>query len=152
MRWVGVLAKVPLILVLGLSLVDGSARGQDNQDREARIHQKMERLRALVQQRQQEGANLQPVGELMQGFPALMDQQKFLEAEALVDRALELVNKLAPAAQAAGPPPSLQGKMHCLQGQVQKWQEEGKDLQPIGEIMQDISRSSSSNSSPRPSA
>ncbi len=138
LRWVRILAKVTLILVLGLLLVEGSALGQDNQDREARIHQKMERLRALVQQRQQEGANLQPVGELMQGFPALMDQQKFVEAEALVDRALELINKLAPAAQAAGPPASLQGKMQCLQGQVQKWQQEGKNLQPIGEIMQDF--------------
>ena len=55
-RWVGVLAKVALILVLGIPVVEGSALGQDNQDREARIHQKMDRLRALVQQRQQEGA------------------------------------------------------------------------------------------------
>ena len=65
LRWVGILAKVTLIFVLGLLLVERSAQGQDNQDREARIHQKMERLRALVEQRQQEGINIQPVGELM---------------------------------------------------------------------------------------
>jgi Tol biopolymer transport system component len=138
LRWVGVLAKVMSILVLGLLLVAGNARGQDKQDREARIHQKTERLRALVQQQQQQGANIQPVGELMQAFPLLMDQQKFVEAEALVDRALELVNKLFPPAQAADPPPSLQRKRQCLEGQVHKWEQEGKDLQPIGEIMRDF--------------
>src|SRR5207302_1769275 len=71
-------------------------------------------------------------------FPALMDQQKFVEAEELVDRALVLVNKLAPPAQAAGPPPSLQRKRQCLEVQVHKWEQEGKDLQPIGQIMQDF--------------
>ena len=136
--WVGVLAKVSLILVVGLPVVVGSAAGQDNQDRVAGIHQKMERLQALVQQRQQEGANLQPVGELMQGFEALMQQKKFSEAEALIDRALQLVNKLGAPAQAAGPPASLQRKRQCLEGQVEKWQQRGKDLQPIGEIMRDF--------------
>src|SRR6266478_1788040 len=136
--WVGVLAKVTLILVLGIPVAEGSGLVQENQDREARIHQKMDRLRALVQQRQQEGVNIQPVGELMQAFPVLMDQQRFAEAEALVDRALELVNKLAPPAQAAGPPPSLQRKRQCLEVQVHKWEQEGKDLQPIGQIMQDF--------------
>src|SRR6476619_7047698 len=102
LRWVAILVKVLLIVVLGLPVVEGSARGQDTQDREARIHQKMERLRAQVQQRQQEGVDIRPVGELMQSFPSLMDQQKFVEAEAPVDRALELVNKLTPPVQAAG--------------------------------------------------
>src|SRR6266446_9807614 len=110
LKWAGILVKVTLILVPGIPFVEGSAQVQDTQNREARIHQKMDRLRALVQQRQQEGVNIQPVGELMRGFPALMDQQKFVEAEALVDRALEVVNKLAPPAQAAGPPPSLRRK------------------------------------------
>jgi tetratricopeptide (TPR) repeat protein len=104
----------------------------------------MERLQALVQQRQQEGADVQPVGELMQGLPPLMEQQKFAEAEALLDRALELANKLGSPAQTGvppaptGPPPALQRKMQCLEKQVQKWQQQGKDPQPIGEMMQDF--------------
>ena len=136
-RWIGLIATPLVILVLGFALTPGRAAGQGDQDRETRIHQKMERLQALVQQRQQEGADLQPVGELMQGLPPLMEQQKFAEAEALLDRALELANKLGPPAP-TGPPPSLRRKMECLQRQVQKWQEEGKDPQPIGEIMQDL--------------
>ena len=48
LRWAAILVKVLLIVVLGLPVLEGSARGQDSQDREARIHQKMDRLRALV--------------------------------------------------------------------------------------------------------
>ena len=102
------------------------------------LQEKMHQLQALVERLQQQGGDLQPlqpVGELMQGFQPLMQQKKFSEAEALVDRALELVKKLGPA-QTGGPPASLQRKRQCLEGQVQKWQREGKDLQPIGEIMQ----------------
>ena len=76
-----------------------------------------------------------------------MEQQKFAEAERVVDRALKVAGGTCPdqststpgaAAPQAGPPPSLQRKMQCLQAQVQKWQEEGKDPQPIGEILQDF--------------
>ncbi|MCI0421201.1 MAG: hypothetical protein L0312_18575, partial [Acidobacteria bacterium] len=135
--WIRRIAATLMIVCLGLSVQGANLAGQGDQGRETRIHQKMERLQSLVQQRQQEGVNLQPVGELMQGFPGLMEQQKFVEAEALLDRALELVNKLGSPAQ-TGPPPSLQRKMQCLQAQVQKWQQEGKNPQPIGDIMQDF--------------
>lgn len=60
----------------------------------------MHRLQALVEKRQQEGADLQPIGELMQGFEPLMRQKKFSEAEALVDQALKLLGESAPADQA----------------------------------------------------
>jgi hypothetical protein len=53
----------------------------------------MQRLQALAAQRQQAGADMQPVSELMQGFEPLLQQQKFAEAEALVDRALKLLGE-----------------------------------------------------------
>jgi Tol biopolymer transport system component len=66
----------------------------------ASLQAKMERLHALLAQRQQEGTDMQPVSDLMQGFEPLMQQQKFTEAEALLDRALERVGESAPAKQA----------------------------------------------------
>ena len=57
------------------------------------LQEKMQRLQALVNQREQAGANLQAVGELMQGFESLMQQKKFSEAEALVDRAFMLLGE-----------------------------------------------------------
>src|SRR5262249_54401884 len=53
------------------------------------LQQKMQGLQALVQQLQQQGVDLQPVGDIMQGFQPLMEQQKYTEAEALLDRALK---------------------------------------------------------------
>ena len=46
---------------------------------------------------------MQPVGELMQGFEPLMQQRKFSEAEALVDRAFKLLGEPAPAAPSPAP-------------------------------------------------
>ena|GEM_PF-222589 len=40
--------------------------------------------------------------------------------------------------QGEPPPPSLQEKMQKLQAGVQKWQQEGRDLSPVGRIMQDF--------------
>ena len=57
------------------------------------LQEKMQRLHALVERKQGEGADLQPVGELMQGFESLMQQKKFSEAEALVDRAFSLLGE-----------------------------------------------------------
>ena len=57
------------------------------------LQQKMSRLHDLVEKRQEEGADLQSVGELMQGFEPLVQQQKFSEAEALVNRALKLLGE-----------------------------------------------------------
>ena len=98
-----------VILSLSVCVSEATLAGQGDQDQETRIHQKLERLQSLVQQRQQEGINLQPVGELMQGFEPLMQQGKVTEAEALLDRALKLANELPePSTQQAGPPAWLQ--------------------------------------------
>jgi hypothetical protein len=55
------------------------------------LHAKMERLQALIKQRQQQCADLQSAVKLMQGFEPLVEQRKFHEAEALLDRALKLL-------------------------------------------------------------
>jgi len=134
---IGFTVTVLVILGLGFVVSAGSAAGQGNQDQASRIQQKIERLHGLVQQRQKEGADLQPVGELMQDFEPLMQQQKFAEAEALLDRALELVNKLG-SPTPTGPPPSLRVKMQRLQALFERKQQAGADLQPVGELMQDF--------------
>src|SRR6266487_330720 len=61
------------------------------------LQEKMRQLQALVEKRQQEGADLQPIGDLMQGLQPLIQEQKFGEAEALVDRALNLAAGLKPS-------------------------------------------------------
>jgi hypothetical protein len=76
------------------------------------LQEKMHQLQALVEKLQQQGTDLQPVGDLMQGFQPLIQQQKFTEAESLLDRALKRANELAPPSpQQAGPPPWLQETM-----------------------------------------
>ena len=54
----------------------------------------MHQLQALVEKLKQQGIDLQPVGDLMQSFQPLVQQQKFTEAEALIDRALKLAREL----------------------------------------------------------
>src|SRR6266852_2986752 len=72
------------------------------------LQEKMHQLQALVEKRQQEGADLQPIGDLMQGLQPLMQEQKFGEAEALVDRALNLAAGLKPS---RGPTPPEQSAL-----------------------------------------
>jgi len=62
------------------------------------LQEKMQQLQGLVAKRQQEGADILSIGELMQGLGPLMQQQKFGEAEALVDRALILAGESSPSA------------------------------------------------------
>jgi hypothetical protein len=69
------------------------------------LQAKMQRLHALFERRKQEGADLQPVEDAMHDFHPLMDQQKYAEAEALVDRALKLLGD-SPRPQAPPVPAS----------------------------------------------
>jgi len=57
------------------------------------LQAKMARLWTLAQQRQQEGADMQPVVAITEGVQPLLQQQKYSEAEALVDRALKLLGE-----------------------------------------------------------
>lgn len=70
--------------------------------------EKMGRLQALVARQQQEGADLPPVGDLMQGFQPLVQEQKVGEAEALIDRALKLAGELKPSTGRTAPEQSSQ--------------------------------------------
>jgi hypothetical protein len=72
------------------------------------LQQKMDRLQALVQQLQQQGVDLQPVGEIMQSFQPLMEQQKYNEAEVLLDRALKRAGELAASKPTTPLPPPQQ--------------------------------------------
>lgn len=87
------------ILIFSLTVFRDVAAGQKpTGDVPGSLQEKMRQLQALVEKRQQEGVDLQPVGELMQGFQPLIQEQKFAEAEALIDRALKLAGELKPPA------------------------------------------------------
>src|SRR5438874_1998895 len=99
-----------LTLVLAVGTVYCAATSRDaspnsvNQDSSAQsnvpqsLQEKMHRLETLVHQLQEQNVDMQPVGELMQGYQSLVQQKKFTEAEALLDRALKMAGDLAPAA------------------------------------------------------
>src|SRR5216684_3008898 len=111
----------------------GNAQGAMPQS----LQEKMQRLRALVERLQRQDVDLQPVGDVMQDFQPLVQEQKFSEAEALVDRAFKIAEELASsAARQTGPPRSLQQKMRTLQALVEKRQQAGGDMKPIGDVMQ----------------
>lgn len=108
------LVRFGLIAALMLSCAGFSNASAQDTQRQARgsvpqsLQEKMGRLQALVAQQQQEGADLQPVGDLMQGFQPLVQEQKFGEAEALVDRALKLAGELKPSTGRTAPEQSSQ--------------------------------------------
>jgi hypothetical protein len=63
------------------------------------LRDKMARLRALAGQRRQEGVDITSVAEVADGVQPLIEQQKFSEAEALVDRALAMLSQSGGAGQ-----------------------------------------------------
>jgi hypothetical protein len=65
----------------------------------ASLQQKMNQLHAAVEKWQEEGRDLSPVWQIMRDFQLLMQQRKFTEAEALVDRALKLLGEATPEGQ-----------------------------------------------------
>ena len=79
------------------------------------LQEKMKRLQTLANQREQAGGDIEPIAEIAQGVGRLIDQKKYSEAEALVDRALKLlVESPAPAAApptAAAPPVAMPKKL-----------------------------------------
>jgi len=106
-RWKGFIVRNLVILALGYVVSIVGAAGQKSQAQEtptqavppASLQEKFERLQALVQDKQDEEANLRPTMQVMQGFGPLMQEHKFSEAEALVDQALKLAAEAAPADQ-----------------------------------------------------
>ena len=132
---------LPILLAL-IPITSQTTYAQDTQHQTAipqSIQEKMQRLHAMVEQLQQQNVDLQPVGDVMQGFQPLVQEQKFSEAEALVDRALKIAAELAShVAPQTGPPLSLQQKMQRLQGLVNQREQAAGDMQPIGYLMQDF--------------
>ena len=61
------------------------------------LQEKRFRLQALAEKIQQRGGNFETVGEIMQGLQPLIQQHKFVEAEALLDRAIQVASGLLPA-------------------------------------------------------
>lgn len=57
----------------------------------ASLQEKMKQLKAGVKKLEDDGGDVTSVGELMQEFKPLMDEQKFKDAETLVDQALKLL-------------------------------------------------------------
>ncbi|MFI5379269.1 MAG: Spy/CpxP family protein refolding chaperone [Tepidisphaerales bacterium] len=57
------------------------------------LQAKMATFQETVREWQQQGQDLSPVGKLMQEFQPLMEEEKFTEAEAVLDKALELLGK-----------------------------------------------------------
>ncbi len=151
----GFIVQTLVILVLGHVVSIVSSAGQKSQDRETRtqagpppsLQRKRECLEAQIQKWQQEGKDPQPIGEILQDFPPLFEQQKFAEAERVVDRALKVAGGTCPDQSTsrpgaepprAGPPASLQEKMQRLQALVEEKQEDGVDLRPFMEVMQGL--------------
>jgi Spy/CpxP family protein refolding chaperone len=57
----------------------------------ASLREKSDRVRAAAQKWQSEGRDLAPVGEILKQIDPLMRTQKFAEAEALLDKALQML-------------------------------------------------------------
>jgi TolB protein len=106
-RWKGFIVQALVILVLGYLVSIASASGQKSQNQETStqagppvsLQEKMGQVQDLVQQKQEEEANLQPAMQVMQGLGPLMQEQKFSEAEALLDQVLKLLAEAAPAVE-----------------------------------------------------
>src|SRR5438876_3548000 len=155
--WKELIGQTLVIFVVDHVVSNASTAGQISQDQDTRtqagpppsLQRKRQCLEAKLQKWQQEGKNLQPIGEILQDFPPLFEQQKFAEAELVVDRALKVTGGTcsqeptsplpgtAPSTQ-SDPPPSLQGKMERLQALVQQKQDDEANLQPFMEVMQGL--------------
>ena len=157
-RWKGFIVQTLVILVLGYLVSNVSAAGQESQDQATptpagpppSLQGKMHCLEAQIQKWQEEGKDPQPIGEIiMRDFQPLMEQQKFAEAERVVDRALQVAGGACPDQPTSPPPgaapstqvdwpPSLQEKMQRLQALVEQKQEDEANLQPFFEVMQGL--------------
>jgi hypothetical protein len=106
-----VFMRVVLVAMLMVcSIISRNASAQDTQHQgmtegpiPQSLQEKMQRLQALMERLQQQNVDLQPVADLMRGFGPLVEQQKFSEAEALVDRALKIAGEASPSAGRTAP-------------------------------------------------
>jgi hypothetical protein len=95
-------ARIALVVTLALcclSLFTASAQDRQGQApgpgaMPQSLRDKMHQLGDAIQQLQERGTDPETVAELVQGVPLLIEQQKFAQAEAIVDRALKLAAEL----------------------------------------------------------
>jgi len=57
------------------------------------LQEKMKKLKAGVKKLEDEGGDAGSVGEIMREFKPLMDEQKYKQAEAVIDEALKLLKE-----------------------------------------------------------
>jgi hypothetical protein len=67
----------------------------------ASLQWKRQCLDSQIEKWKQEGKDLQPIGEILKDFPPLFEQQKFAEAEQIVDRALKVTGGMCSDQQAS---------------------------------------------------
>jgi hypothetical protein len=77
--------------------------GPGGEEPPAAIQQKMKQVHASTLMAEEQGRDISRVHQVMQGFYPLMKEGKFKEAEAVLDRALELLKQTAPPLY-KGPP------------------------------------------------
>ena len=88
--WNGFITQLLVLLFLGCLVQNASKAGQGTLGAPPlSLQRKVQCVQAQVQKWQQEGKDPQPIVDIMQGIPRLIDEQKFAKAEKLVDRALE---------------------------------------------------------------
>lgn len=101
----------------------------------ASLVEKHRKLEQAVQDAQKEKKDLTGAMKLLQGLDALVKDHQFKEAEALLDRVLKALEEAKPGSD---PTIRLTAKVQKIQEGVQKWQEDGRDPAPIGQIMQEF--------------
>lgn len=122
-------SQAVLVVLLTLSIVSvriASARAAQPQEiapasMPQSLQDKIHQLQDAVEQLQQRGTDPQPVAELMQGVPLLIEQQKFADAEALIDRALKLAVEFNKPAARAEQEPSATARPRWLIPHNQIW-------------------------------
>lgn len=143
------LLLTPVVLLVAITALSITFRHVSAQDTQRQgnsqgampqsLQKKMQRLRNLVENLQQQDVDLQAVGDVMQDFEPLAQEQKFREAEALVDRALKIATELtSSAARQTGPPRTLQQKLKTMQYLMERQRQAGLDMKRIDAIRQEI--------------
>jgi hypothetical protein len=101
----------------------------------ASLVEKHQKLEQAVRAAQKEKKDLTGAMKILQELDPLVKNQKFKEAEALIDRALKSLEEAKPGSD---PTTRLQAKVEKIAAGVQKWQEDRRDPSPIGQLMEQV--------------
>lgn len=95
---------VAACLLAFLSGITGLNAQNDAARPHVRVQEKMQRIRTGIQQWANDGRSPHPVGEIMREFGPLMEAGKVAEAEAVLNRALEMLQEETPSVSGQKPP------------------------------------------------